>query len=120
MQADPHQINNIYPPPQSSSMHTILGLPLSKVLPRLDALLMVTKLCKGQTCINPWSVIHPDGHVKTLGDAVDEKFDAFYESVGQRVSFKKCELGYILESEGPQKPIIFEAGVDHRSCAAEF
>ena len=81
---------------------------------------MVTKSCKGKTCINPWSTIHPDGDVKTLGEAMNEKFDTFYEGVGQRVSFEKCELGYILESEGPQKPNIFDAGIDYRSCAAEF
>lgn len=51
---------------------------------------------------------------------MDEKFDTFYEGVGQRVSFEKCELGYILESEGPQKPIIFDAGADYQTYAGEF
>jgi N-acetylglucosamine-6-sulfatase len=81
------------------------------VLPRLDALLMVTKSCQGRTCTDPWSVIHPKGDVKTLKDALDGRFDAFYTSeVAKKVSFEKCELGYILESEGPQEAVVFDAG----------
>ena len=30
-------------------------------------------------------------------------FDEFYVSVAEGVSFDKCELGCILESEGPQE-----------------
>jgi N-acetylglucosamine-6-sulfatase len=92
----------------------VLGLPLSKVLPRLDALLMVTKSCKGRTCTDPWSVIHPVGDVKTLADALDTRFDAFYErEVTRRVGFEKCELGYLLESEGPQDSVVFDEGGDY-------
>lgn len=69
---------------------------------------MVTKSCKGQTCVDPWSVLHPAGNVKTLADAVNSKFDAFYASVANKVSFEKCELGYIIESEGPQATESFE------------
>lgn len=71
---------------------------------------MVTKSCKGYTCTNPWSVIHPSGDVKTLRDALDGRFDAFYTSeVAQKVGFEKCELGYILGSEGPQQAVVFDA-----------
>lgn len=70
---------------------------------------MVTKSCQGHTCTDPWSVIHPNGNVKTLKDALQQEFDAFYTSeVANKVSFEKCELGYILESEGPQEAIIFD------------
>lgn len=106
---DPHQVKNIHPSVNPPSA-TILGLPLSKVLPRLDALLMVTKSCKGYTCTHPWSVIHPDGDVATLADALDEKFDSFYLSeAASRVRFDKCELGYIVDSEGPQHAVVFDA-----------
>jgi N-acetylglucosamine-6-sulfatase len=109
MQNDPHQINNIHPSASPSpEEHTILGIPLSKVIPRLDSLLMVTKSCKGRTCVDPWTVIHPEGDVKTLKDALHEDFDGFYASVARRVSFDKCELGYIRESEGPQEIENFE------------
>jgi hypothetical protein len=54
-------------------------------------------------------VIHPKGDVKTLRDALDKRFDAFYTSnVANQVSFEKCELGYILKSEGPQTAVVFD------------
>ena len=69
---------------------------------------MITKSCKGQTCVDPWSVIHLQGDVKTLSDALHAKYDDFYASTAEKVSFDKCELGYILESEGPQAIANFE------------
>ena len=69
---------------------------------------MVTKSCKGHTCVDPWSVIHPGGGVKTLADALHTEFDDFYVSVAEKVSFDRCELGYIRESEGPQEIGNFE------------
>ncbi|KAG0645633.1 Arylsulfatase [Hyphodiscus hymeniophilus] len=107
--ADPHQINNIHPSISSSSeLPKIFRLPPSKVLPRLDALLMVTKSCRGATCVDPWSVLHPRGDIKTLADAMRVEFDDFYASTAEKVSFDKCELGYILESEGPQALVNFD------------
>ncbi|KAH8594600.1 alkaline-phosphatase-like protein [Bisporella sp. PMI_857] len=107
---DPYQIKNIHPS-VSAKAATILGLPISKVLPRLDALLMVTKSCVGRTCTAPWSVIHPANDVHTLKDALAEAYDAFYEKeIAEQVRFDKCELGYIVESEGPQRAAIFKAG----------
>lgn len=90
----------------------VAGLPaeLYRLIPRLDALLMVTKSCKGSTCVDPWGVLHPAGNVATLEDALDRDYDTFYSYVGSRVSFDKCELGYIVESEGPQRAFAF--GVD--------
>jgi N-acetylglucosamine-6-sulfatase len=102
-------MNNLY----ASSSNKILHLPISKVVPRLDALLMVTKSCKGKTCVDPWSVIHPAGDVKTLGDALSPKYDLFYTNIAQSVSFNKCELGFILESEGPQNPAVFHADINY-------
>jgi hypothetical protein len=75
---------------------------------------MVTKSCKGRTCTDPWSVIHPAGDVRTLAEALDQRFDAFYLGyVRERVRFEKCELGYILESEGPQEIVAFEEGREY-------
>lgn len=76
---------------------------------------MVTKSCKAETCIDPWSVIHPAGNVKTLSDALAKEFDGFYASVAETVRFERCELGYIVESEGPQKAAIFQAGVNYQT-----
>jgi hypothetical protein len=68
---------------------------------------MVTKSCKGYTCVHPWLVIHPAGNVQTLEEALNTRFDNFYSSVSAAVRFEKCELGYILESEGPQEAVVF-------------
>lgn len=46
-------------------------------------------------------MLHPRGNVQNLYDALDSRFDDFYETQQARVSFSKCEKGYILESEGP-------------------
>lgn len=48
-------------------------------------------------------MLHGDGDVSTLSHALDEKFDAYYASLAdERVGFSKCELGYVVESEGLQ------------------
>lgn len=39
--------------------------------------------------------------MQNLYDALDSRFDDFYEVQQERVSFSKCEKGYILDSEGP-------------------
>jgi len=38
---------------------------------RLDALLQVLKTCKGGACVQPWKVLHPDGTVNSLKDAMN-------------------------------------------------
>lgn len=74
---------------------------------------MVLKSCKTHECTDPWSVLHPAGNVKTLKDAMEESYDAFYE--GQpKVEYNSCQLGYIKEEEGPQLANIFDGHhLDH-------
>jgi hypothetical protein len=67
----------------------------------LDSLILVLKPCKARDCTHPWEALHPDEKAKDLHDVLDEEFDNFYEFQQSRVSFSKCEKGYILESEGP-------------------
>lgn len=62
---------------------------------------MVLKSCKAEQCHQPWAVLHPQGDVRTLRDALHSKFDVFYNEQ-PRVGFSACELGYIVGSEGPQ------------------
>ena len=59
-------------------------------------------------------MIHPTTNVHTLKHALDARYDAFYESEVQKVGYEKCELGYILESEGPQKASVFDADVEYQ------
>lgn len=89
----------------------ILGVSLAKVIHRLDALLLVLKSCQGQTCIRPWDVLHPEGKVETIVDALDAKYDEFY-NVQSKVSFSRCEFGYILDAEGPQTALTYRDGIE--------
>lgn len=71
--------------------------------------MMVLKSCSGATCIEPWNVLHPEGDVTSLSDALNIQFDTFYEEQ-VKVSFDRCELGYIIDAEGPQAPYQYRKG----------
>lgn len=85
---------------------------IDQTIDRLDALLMVLKSCKGEACTNPWKVLHPAGDVPNLSVAMYEQYDDFYAKQ-PKVSFDKCELGYIVGSEGPQTPNYYGSGSDY-------
>lgn len=63
--------------------------------------MMVLKSCKGKSCVEPWRVLHPRGDVTSLADALKVDYDAFYDEQA-KVSFNRCEFGYIIDAEGPQ------------------
>ncbi|PYH98424.1 Arylsulphatase [Aspergillus ellipticus CBS 707.79] len=106
---DPYQLRNLYPDVESrDSAIRIEGYAAADVVSRLDALLMVLKSCTGVTCVRPWETLHPAGDVTSLQDALEGRFDAFY-SDQVRVEYGWCELGYIVEAEGPQGPRIYSA-----------
>ncbi|KAJ5231749.1 arylsulfatase [Penicillium citrinum] len=89
----------------------LLGVSLEKVVHRLDALLLVLQSCQKQNCIRPWDVLHPEGKVNTLKDALHEKYGDFYQ-VQSKVSFSRCEYGYIPDAEGPQTGLTYRDGVE--------
>lgn len=62
---------------------------------------MVLKTCTGRQCTHPWESLFPSGEVKGLADALEQKYDNFFEQRVQRVRYSRCERGYIAESEGP-------------------
>ncbi|CZR67236.1 related to arylsulfatase [Phialocephala subalpina] len=97
---DQFQLNSLLLPSQAQA--TLLDYPVSKVASRLDALLLVLKSCKGDSCIEPWLSLHPQGDVSTLTQALNSKYDEFYERQEVKVKYTKCELGYLIGSEGPQ------------------
>ena len=88
------------------SEYTLAGRPFKHVVTRLDSLLMVLKSCYGKECHDPWQTIHPQSKVKNLKFALDPDFDAFYESQ-PKVSYSSCELGYLVDAEGPQRVRVF-------------
>lgn len=76
------------------------GRPVSQVLTRFDALTLVLKTCKSEGCVKPWKLLHPAGDVRILKDAIDPKFDDFYENDVPKVKYDHCSQGFFLEFEG--------------------
>lgn len=120
MVEDEYQMNNLLQDTTDLSSvpdGTYLGRPLSDVVARLDALLMVLKTCIGIECTKPWLQIHPQGDVENLKDALDETYDGFYSSQ-PKVSFSACKLGYIIEFEGAQSVMQYSGDVSYGYGAA--
>ncbi|CRL25726.1 Arylsulfatase, plant [Penicillium camemberti] len=105
---DPHHVNNLWTNSSAGSVE-ILGRKLNQVIPRLDAPLMVLKSCKGFGCIKPWTTLHPEHSVDNLKEALDEKYDVFYQKQ-PKVSYDRCEYGYTIDAEGPQHPFSLRMG----------
>ena len=89
----------------------LLGVDITLVINRLDALLMVGKSCKGVNCVQPWKVLHPASDVWTLKDALHANYDEFYR-VQAKVSFNACEMGYLISAEGPQDALEYRDGLE--------
>ncbi|SMY28856.1 unnamed protein product [Zymoseptoria tritici ST99CH_1A5] len=87
------------PPPPNNVSSTHSPVPLSRLIPRLNTLLMVLKTCKQRQCTHPWSTVHPAGDIHSLRDTLDPQFDEFYAGQ-EEVAFGWCEKGYISEAEG--------------------
>ncbi|KAI0376672.1 Arylsulphatase [Hypomontagnella monticulosa] len=101
MTTDPGQMINLLHPDEKAP-ERIAGAPLDKVVARLDSLLFILKTCKAATCTNPWKALHPAGNVESLRDALSPRFDSFYEEKSRMIVFDRCEMGFLLDAEGPQ------------------
>lgn len=101
--------NLLHDDEKATAPSEILGVPLAKVVDRLDSLLFVLKSCKGQVCVQPWEALHPQGNVRNLVDALSPRFDRFYAQQ-VRVEYDYCAAGYVVQAEGPQ----FESTPEYR------
>ncbi|KAH7129004.1 alkaline-phosphatase-like protein [Dactylonectria macrodidyma] len=120
MTVDPYQIKNLLPSRQNATGMPVASYADSKVkinnktlldvVSRLDALMMVMKSCKGETCIKPWKVLHPEGDVRSLHDAMKTKYDSFYLRAAEEnsVSYNMCASGYIVAAKGLQDPSTYQ------------
>ncbi|GAA5799922.1 hypothetical protein HPULCUR_005343 [Helicostylum pulchrum] len=73
----------------------------NQLVNRLDALLVVLKSCRAETCRDPWRILHPDDkHVKTLRDALHKKYDIHYTQF-RKVQFEECLGYYQVTNEAP-------------------
>ncbi|PNH10346.1 Arylsulfatase [Tetrabaena socialis] len=80
LKKDPGELNNMY---DTAPMN---------VRTRLEALLAVLAVCRGDTCTNPWKVLHPGGEVQSWSDAIKSKYDDVYARI-KPFKFVAC-LGY--------------------------
>ncbi|KAI1469794.1 putative arylsulfatase [Daldinia caldariorum] len=107
LSVDPGQLHNLLPSSESTvpSTATIADypVPVDKVAARLDALLLVLKTCAGTTCQRPWAELHPEGGVRTLADALEPRYDSFYEAQNRtaHVKYAYCANGFLPDAEGP-------------------
>ncbi|KAI1330959.1 alkaline-phosphatase-like protein [Xylariaceae sp. FL0255] len=74
---------------------------LEQLAARLDALIQVLKTCKARTCTHPWEVLHPEGNVHNLLEALNTQYDHFYEVQQNKVHFDACLGGYLISNELP-------------------
>lgn len=111
LNADPGQIDNVaidftaraYTDSNYSDDITIRkvgGFYADDLQYRLDALLLVLKTCKGNTCVQPWKVLHPNGTVNSLKDAMSRGYQCFYRNQPV-IEFSGCAQGYMQALEGP-------------------
>ena len=104
MNVDYVQMNNrLGPNPQGAALQ-YYGRSESELVSRLDALLMVTKSCKQDSCRSPWNVLFPSGNVTNLEIAMHSDYDGFFAEQ-PKVSFAACSGGHIVSDEGPQSVI---------------
>ncbi|KAJ4310259.1 hypothetical protein N0V84_011061 [Fusarium piperis] len=112
LKTDPGQLHNLFPEGHDVTTGvSLLGKSVRQVIDRLDALMLVLKSCKGESCIEPWKVLHPDDDVASLKDALEDRFDEFYEKQ-VKVSFDRCEDGYLIDAEGPQVGYQYRDGLE--------
>ncbi|KAI0491164.1 arylsulfatase [Xylaria cf. heliscus] len=78
----------------------------TRLISRLNALLMVTKSCEQNSCRDPWSLLKPDvGEPKlvSLTQAMDQTYDAFFSNF-EKVSFNTCLKIQWVDNEAPYFP----------------
>ncbi|RSL94366.1 hypothetical protein CDV31_014354 [Fusarium ambrosium] len=100
---DPYELNNLAINPSKAS---------SRLMDRLNAILLVTKSCEQGTCRQPWTLLQP-GHRKdeilSLKQAMKPKYDKFFASF-PRVAFKECLQIQDINNEMPFYPPLPKTG----------
>lgn len=114
--SDPYQVRNVLAPLNDAGSFApfdaaaaaaggkgkpVLDSETQRLLHRLDALTLVLKTCKGETCVHPYSAMFPDGKMTTLNEAMNKKYDDFFKNL-PKVRFDHCMLGYQSRLEKPE------------------
>ncbi|KAG1675374.1 hypothetical protein FOA52_012293 [Chlamydomonas sp. UWO 241] len=86
---DPYELNNRY-------KDIATNVNAARLVNRLDAVMTVMAYCVGPSCRNPWRVLHPDGGVNYLTEAMSSVFDDFY-AARRKFTFTMCDVKYLPE-----------------------
>ena len=106
MTADFVQMDNRLGPNPKGNAAEYFGRPQKELIERLDALLMVTKSCKQDSCRVPWGSLFPKGNVVDLETAMHSDYDNFFAQQ-PKVTFSGCYGGYLIDKEGPQNVLAY-------------
>lgn len=110
MSVDSQQMNNLLGINANVNPSvTYYGRPQAEMVSRMDALLMVMKTCKQDSCRDPWSILFPDDQVTDLGAAMTASYDTFF-AAQPKVTFKNCDNGYLAINEGPVAVNAYQSG----------
>ncbi|KAI1427738.1 arylsulfatase [Xylaria sp. FL1777] len=96
----------------------------SRLISRLNGLLLAAKSCAGDTCRNPWSLLQPEADrravdvqtnltITCLEQALEPKFDDFFASLPE-VSFARCMPYQYRPNETPYWPANVGLGEAYR------
>ncbi|KAF6815127.1 arylsulfatase [Colletotrichum musicola] len=122
LQTDPEQTTNILMNTGGevavSNQFSVFGREVGELVHRLDALIMALKDCKGRACSRPWLTLHPGEEVSSLREALDPKFDQFYQSQ-PKMYFESCEAAFIKEKES-NEPVNQYRGTDDQRLTYDY
>ena len=113
--SDPYQVRNQLAPlnalgpfmpfdaaaPGPGGKGPAVSVETQRLLHRLDALTLVLKTCKGESCVHPYGAMFPGGKIVTLQQAMDRKYDDYFANL-PKVRFDHCMLGYQSRLEKPE------------------
>ncbi|KAI1171948.1 arylsulfatase [Nemania sp. FL0916] len=105
--SDPGELTNL-------ALGTTHDEATTRLLSRLNGLLLAAKSCAGDTCRNPWSLLQPEPErrekdvqtnltITCLEQALEPEFDDFFASMPQ-VAFERCMMYQYRPNETPYWP----------------
>ncbi|KAI1271292.1 arylsulfatase [Xylaria sp. FL0933] len=107
--SDPGELTNL-------ALNVAANSSTSRLISRLNGLLLAAKSCAGDTCRNPWTLLQPESSrravpvadssnltITCLEQALEAKFDAFFASLPE-VSFERCMAYQFRPNEVPYWP----------------
>ncbi|KAK7034486.1 hypothetical protein VNI00_012333 [Paramarasmius palmivorus] len=104
LSTDPYQLVNL--------AFDITSGDTNRVISRLNALMIVLKTCVGDVCRNPWDAIFTLGEAANLEEALDEKYDSYFDSL-PRFRYRECRYGYF--EDGASEYPTWDEGMSYSS-----